>query len=196
MNAAAHSDLSRVRRLIDQGADVRERGKHGETALYYAIDRRLGADNPPVVEALLKAGADPSDPGLAVALTRDYGNPSVTLLLIHAGARIPLTCDRDDSLLSLATQESTIEVMRALIARGAPVNCQDKWGGTALYFAATNGEVDKVGVLLRSGADPHLLGPKPLEIATTTNPDPRVQAEFVETRELLQNAVAHTQEGK
>jgi ankyrin repeat protein len=198
MNAAANNDLVRVRRLIEQGADVHQRTKEGETALYEAIERRdLNKDNLPVVDALLKAGADPNEleftatSPLVVSLTRDYGNADVTLLLLRAGARVPQICDDDDSVLSLATMDSSLEVMHALLARKAPVNCQDKTGATALYWAALNGQADRVALLLQYGAYPHLTdkqGKTPLDYATTTNPERRVQDDFAKTRGLLGGA--------
>jgi ankyrin repeat protein len=198
MNAAMHNDLLQIQKLISQGADVHQRTKQGETALYEAIARLdLNADNLPAVDALLKAGADPNEVEtynmhpLEISLTRDYGNPSVTLLLIRSGAHVSRTCGESDSLLSLATQDSSLEVMRALIAKGAPVNCLFR--ETALHWAAMNGETDRVALLLQGGADPQLRnseGKTALDVATTTNPEPRVQADFAKTRKLLQSISA------
>jgi ankyrin repeat protein len=195
MNAAMHNDLARIQRLLAQGVDVRKRTKGGETALYWAIDRRdLNEDNLPTVDALLKAGADPNEleiflmHPLDVSLTRDYANPAVTLRLIHVGATVSRGCNGADSLLSLATMDSTIQVMQALIDSGAALNCQDKYGRTALHWAAINGEVDKVTILLRSGADRTMRtsgGQTALDAATTTNPEARVQKQFPRTRALL-----------
>jgi ankyrin repeat protein len=200
MNAARHNDLSRVRTLLANGVDVRAKTAQGETALYEAIERSdLNADNLPIVDALLKAGADPNETefstsnALSVSLTRDYANPSVTLRLLQAGAQVPRECpagNSEDSLLSLATMDSSLEVMRALIASGAPVNC--RYGGaSALYWAALNGQTDRVKLLLKSGADPTIRvdGKTLLEVATCTNPDHRVQADFGKTRKLLSEAL-------
>jgi ankyrin repeat protein len=142
MNAAAHSDLPRVRNLLADGANVAERTTIGKTALYEALERTdLNADNLPIVDALLNAGADPNEVEfstsneLSVSLTRDYANPFVTLRLLQAGARVPRDCpagNSEDSLLSLATMESSTEVMRQLIAKGSPVGCQFR-GASALY---------------------------------------------------------------
>jgi serine/threonine-protein phosphatase 6 regulatory ankyrin repeat subunit B len=194
MNAAAQRDLLRLQRLISAGANVNERTKDGVTALYEAIERQTpGPDNLPIVDALLKAGANPNEieggmDTLTVSLTRDFASPSVTLVLLRSGARIRGDCGSDDSLLSLATQDSSPEVMRALLAGKAPVNCQDTHGHTALYWAAMNGQADRVSLLLQHGADRELrdnVGRTALDVATTTNEDRRVQAEFAKTRELL-----------
>jgi len=205
MNATAHNDLPRVRELLAHGANVAERTSDGKTALYEAIERTdLNADNAPIVDALLRAGANPNEveffasSALSVSITRDYANPSVTLRLLQAGAHVPRDCpaeNSEDSLLSLATMESSTEVMRELIARGSPVNCLFR-GESALYWAALNGQADRVELLLKSGADPRLQdgnGHTILDAATTTNPESRVQADFAKTRKLLEEALKSTE---
>jgi len=205
MNADAQNDLQRVRELLARGANVAERTKDGRTALYEAIERTdLNADNLPIVDALLKAGADPNEVefttsnALSVSLTRDYANPSVTIRLLQAGAHVPHDCpagDSEDSLLSLATMDSSIEVMRELIARGSPVNCRYR-GASALYWAALNGQYDRVELLLQSGADPRQQydgGHTIVDVATTTNRESRVQKQFAKTRQLLEAALKSTE---
>jgi hypothetical protein len=204
MNAARHNDLPRIRVLLAQGADVKARTVQGQTALYEAIERTdLNADNLPIVVALLQAGADPNEKeifgasALIISLTRDYANPAVTLQLLKAGATVPQECppqNSGDSLVSLATMDSSVEVMRELIAKGGPVNCK-YMGASALYWAALNGQYDRVELLLQSGADPREQydgGHTIVDIATTTNRDSRVQKEFAETRQLLERALQST----
>jgi ankyrin repeat protein len=203
MNAARHNDLARVRTLLANGANVKAKTAQGETALYEAIERELNANNLPVVDALLRAGADPDEreiygaSALSISLTRDYANPVVTMRLLRAGAHVSHDCGDGDSLLSLATQESSPEVMRELIQRGAPVNCRYR-GASALYWAAINGETDKVKLLLESGADPTIQvdGKTLLEAATCTNPDRRVQANFEQTRRLIRASFQSTSSSK
>jgi len=195
MSAAANGDLEAVHQLIAKGADVHQRTRKGETALYEAIDRRNpDKDNLPIVEALLTAGANANEvevfdtSALVVSLTREYGNPEVTLLLIRSGARVPLSCGDGDSVVALATMSSSIEVLQALLGVGAPANCAGVHGQTALHWAALNAEVQRVEVLLEYGANPSQRdseGRTPLDVVMTTNPDPIIQGLFEKTRELL-----------
>lgn len=199
MRAADKGDVRLVGRLLAEGANVNQKAKNGETALYEAIERRSPNKNyVPVVDALLRAGADPDQKSifdltpLVISLTRNYGDPTVTLRLLSAGATVLRQCETDDGLVSLATQDSSIEVMMALLAKGSPVDCQNKNGYTALDWAALNGQSDRVLVLLKAGADPRLRtqeGKTALQLASTTNPDSLVQARFEQTRSLLTKAV-------
>ena len=66
---------------------------------------------------------------------------------------MPRDCPKSDSVVSLATQDSSLDVINALIEKGAPVNCQDEHGQTALHWAALNGQADRVALLLKNGAE-------------------------------------------
>jgi uncharacterized protein len=198
ISAVQRNDLKTVRSLLAGGADVNKKTEDGKTALYAAIERlKPTADNLPIVDALLQAGADVNEPiffnasPLAVSLTRDYANQAVTLRLLGAGAHVSRTCEPDDSSVSLAAQNDWAEVVKALLKAGAPANCQNKGGETALHWAAMNAFNDVVVVLLNGGANPHVRdkqGQTPLDVAVVTNPDKRVQKEFARTRALLSAA--------
>ena len=208
MNAAAHKDLDRAKTLIAEGANVNERDAIGQTALYEAIDRRTVDDenqpvhdNLPMVKLLLKAGADPNQletfdrSPLAVSLTREYANPDVTLLLLRSGAKVPQSCDDDDSLISLATQQSTIEVMKALIDHHAPLDCQEKSRGeTALHWAAMNGQQDRMQMLLQAGANPNLRNRQSLtafDIAPALDPNSSPHMVTARESEPLPKSIRH-----
>jgi ankyrin repeat protein len=197
MIASQKNDLSKVRELLAYGAQVNERTDSGETALYEAIEwPDPKHDNLPIVDALLQGGADPNEPSilnatpLDLSLTRDHANPAVTLRLLRAGSKVPKGCNGEDGSLSLATQDSSLEVMSALLSAGESPDCQNEYGMTALHWAAINGQADRVRILIDGGAQRNLRnrdGKTPLDLANTTNPDKRVRDEFSKTRALLES---------
>ena len=60
--------------------------------------------------------------------------------------------DLNQRLLDAATNGHT-ETVTALLAQGADVNAQDKYGATALILAAQNGYAETVETLSAKGAD-------------------------------------------
>ena len=55
----------------------------------------------------------------------------------------------------LAAQNGDICGLERLLEQGWPVSSQDKYGGTALHWAAGKGRIDGVELLLRYKSDPH-----------------------------------------
>lgn len=73
------------------------------------------------------------------------------------GAASPQMSDAGPDLgehLRRAAQEGDREAVGDLLASGAPVDAANRYGATALFFAADRGEVEIVELLLAAGADP------------------------------------------
>ena len=192
-NAARHQDIARMNQLLANGVDVNAREKQGETAIYDALEcAEPNCDNISTIDALLDHGAviNANLPGwgtpLTFSLTRDYGNPKASIELIRRGSPVSKTCNGEDIDLSLATQNFELDVMRALLEKGADPNCANKQGANALYWAAINGEASAVEILLEFGANVNGPDGRPvIDVAKTTNPDRNVQKKFQETRAIL-----------
>jgi uncharacterized protein len=118
----------RLALALQAGADIRALSTTKSTALVELADRcRGGKPNllQSLAEQLIAAKADPT----GVDETRK------TALIAGAG-----TCP--------------IEVLRALIAAGVPLNSVDTSGYTAMRQAISAGRVDAVNLLIDSGVDP------------------------------------------
>ena len=111
-------------------------------------------DDARVVAALLSRGFDPdtrspeSLGGLYLAL-RDGSLESAQVLIKWPKTNIEIRTAQDESPLMIAALKGQLEIARMLIARDADVN---KTGWTPLHYAATNGHLPVMGLLLENHA--------------------------------------------
>ena len=125
VEAVLNNDLKAVTAVLAQGADANVKSNVGVPVLLVAIRR----ESAPMVEALLKRGADPN--------VRDV-DTDFTPLLHAIGQR---------------------EIAKLLLAAGADVNASSRRqydlfrGMTPLMFAASEGSEDLVQLFLDNGAD-------------------------------------------
>ncbi|PVE05357.1 ankyrin repeat domain-containing protein, partial [Streptomyces scopuliridis] len=122
-----------------------------------------GADD--TVVRLLRAGvsAESADGDGETILYRAAvsDEPGLVRLLLTAGADPRRASGRDGGDLPLcgAACGGHTEVVRALLAAGAPPDGREEFGFTAVAWAVVQGFADTVEALLEYGADPDLPGP-------------------------------------
>jgi ankyrin repeat protein len=116
--------------------------------------RAVRSDNARGVSALLKRGFDPNtrnetgQTGLLLAL-RESSPAVIDVLLASTSTDVEARNASDESPLMLASLRGQIDLVRKLIARDAAVN---KPGWTPLHYAATNGHVEIIKLLLENYA--------------------------------------------
>ena len=83
------------------------------------------------------------------------GNPATALELIREGGDVNVADSDGNTALWVATTESDVSVVRALLEAGADPNVQSRTPGgyTPLHMAASNGLIEAAEVLLQHGAD-------------------------------------------
>jgi ankyrin repeat protein len=134
------NNMDLVSYLIDVGADVNIPDKYGETPLYVTAYK----ENIPMMELLLKHGADPSirspKKGCGTPLRSAVRNnkfESIATLVTH-GANINELCDYGCSLLHDAVYDyryhKTSNVINFLLDHGVDPEIKDNLGHTALYY--------------------------------------------------------------
>jgi ankyrin repeat protein len=178
--AAHNDDAEAIELLLKAGAKARVTNRYGITPLSEAC---LNGDAA-IIEKLIKAGADPNAPhaeGETPLMTAARtGNPDAVKVLLDHGARVNTTESwRGQSALMWASAENHPEAAKLLIARGADIDAHSgvfdysgmkakagsigmNWprgGFTPLLFAAREGAVDTVRVLLDAGANINLPDP-------------------------------------
>jgi len=155
-DAAEKGDVTKVKQLLNAGADVNAKTNTGSTALIIAA----GQGHIEVVEALLDNKADVNakvNNGWTVlmfAATSNSGNRAKTVkLLIDKGADVNTKENVGGTALSLAAYKGYADGMKILLDNKADVNAKTKNGTTALMFAAQDGRIEAVKVLLDYKAD-------------------------------------------
>jgi hypothetical protein len=111
-------------------------------------------DNPAVIRSLLQRGFDPNTPSpdkidpLYLAL-RDGSLKAAQALVDWPKTNVESRTLQDESPLMMACLRGQADMARKLIARGADVN---KTGWTPLHYAATNGHLAIIQMLLDESA--------------------------------------------
>jgi uncharacterized protein len=155
--AVKAGDLQSVRSLLRSGADVNARSGDGSTPLLWAVH----GSNPEIARALIAAKA-------SVDIANDYGvtpllhasrtgDAAMMELLLGAGAKPNLAHPEGETPLLAASRAGNARGVRLLLGRGVDVNQPESFQKTTpLMWAAAEGHLDVVDLLLEAGANPNL----------------------------------------
>ena len=172
--AAAKGDVAAIDALLAGGTNVNAKDSHGRTPLHVAAHMSKGA----AARALVKGGADPRalesqryDAITIAAVKDDVAMLKVALEL--GGDAKAITSPYDGTALIAAAHLGHDEVVRTLIAAGAPLDHVNNLGWTAVIESIVLGDggrrhVACLKALLAAGATPSLAdraGRTPLALA-------------------------------
>lgn len=159
-DAAGQRDLSAVRTLLKQGADVNGAQGDGMTALHWAAEY----DEIELTQVLVAAGAAPAA-GTRIGhytplhVAAKAGSARVIRRLIEAKADVNAVTTTGATPLQFAAASGSRDAIAALLDAGADVNAREpQWGQTPLMFAAGMGRTEAVRLLLSRGADAAVTG--------------------------------------
>jgi ankyrin repeat protein len=141
-----------VRMLIDRGADLDARDRHGRTPYMRAARFR----DPTTKELLAAAGASTElDPVTDYMGAVVRGELDRAAAIKQAHPELQLTDDDREDLPRWSSAGEN-EIVTRLLDAGVPLDAPGFDGGTALHYAAMWGHPSTVELLLARGADIHL----------------------------------------
>jgi ankyrin repeat protein len=154
LGALKNGDITAVRSLVGNAAEINSAEPDGTTPLHVAVLR----NDTESVELLLRAGANARATtryGVApLYLACVNGNAEVIEKLLAAGADPDTALPEGETALMTAARTGAVPALKALLARGAHVNAKEGWKGqTALMWAAAENNADAVKTLIEAGAD-------------------------------------------
>jgi len=151
------ADTNLMLRLIAEGVDVTARDKNGWTPLLRAAFFGRTALIQPLIDAgadihAVETKGDSNDGANALILCSMKGHSAIAETLLKAGVKIDAANDYQATALHFATWDAA--TMKCLLAHGAPMDVQNKWGMTPLMCVARDTDsVECLDILLKAGAD-------------------------------------------
>ncbi|KAL2814100.1 ankyrin repeat-containing domain protein [Aspergillus granulosus] len=208
--AAVRGHEEVVRILLEAGATPDSPGRaNARTAFSYAAEDGMET----IVQLFLKHGVDPDFPDIGgltpLAYAAQSGQLRIVEILLECGVNLESRDNKGSSSvndlsfggrtpLSRAAGKGQAAVVRLLLGKGADSNAWDLWRKTPLVYAARNGHLETVRLLLKHDPNPAVVGPEgltSLEVALREfkklNPPPW----YDEMWELLEPAHTRPQPG-
>ncbi|KAJ8948532.1 hypothetical protein NQ318_000072 [Aromia moschata] len=149
-NERLHLEL--VELLVDAGADLRLRDKHGRTSLDYAIVR----DHTQLVQYFISKGPDANVLDKfgrrPIHEAMEMGHFTVLELLVDAKCDVNAKDDRGRTALHVASRGS-LDLVKFLVDNGAVVDVEDDEGCTPLQDCVATGELAVIEFLIGKGAN-------------------------------------------
>ncbi len=149
-NAIINRNVNATRKLLNNGVNVNQENKEGNTPLYRASE--MGHTE--AVKLLLSKGADVNkakkDGDTPLTIASYEGHTEIVKLLLAKGADINKVDKDGETALYVASEGNRFDIVEMLRKAGANVNKADNRGRTPLYVASREGNVSSVRELLKS----------------------------------------------
>jgi ankyrin repeat protein len=146
-------DVQRVKKLLDKGANIEEKGSFGRTPLMRASYN----GHTQVAKLLIQSGAcfDAGDSGgyTPLMLASSNGHTKIAELLIQSGADVNARDNKGETPLFSAAMKGHTQTTEFLIQKGANLHARDNNGSTPLIWGASRGQIETVEILIQNGAD-------------------------------------------
>ena len=154
VDAAKAGNSTAAISLLTKKIDVNAAEPDGTTALHWAVRN----DDTKLVDQLIRAGANAKAQNrygvTPIALACENGSALVVERLLKAGVSANTTGPLGETALHLCARTGRPEAVRVLLTNGARVDTIENWRGqTPLMWAAAEGNVDAMKMLIEAGAD-------------------------------------------
>src|SRR5262245_61623627 len=154
-DAAMRGNRDAVRAAIARKADVNVAQVDGTTALHWAVERDDLEMADLLIRAGARVAAKTREGVMPIQLAAINGSAPMLDRLLKAGADPNGSLSAaGDTAIMMAARTGKPEALRMLVESGANVNARETWGGTtALMWAVSEGHAEAATMLVAAGAD-------------------------------------------
>jgi len=153
-NDLSESDLSEIKSLLEEGADIETTAGSNQINLLYLAS---GLGHLSIVKLILDKGAQVDKPikdGTTPLLIASYqGHSEIVRRLLEKGAQVDKARNNDTTPLYIACEQGHIEIVRLLLDKGAQVDKVAIDGFTPQIIASLVGNSKLVKLLIDKGAN-------------------------------------------
>ncbi|MBT3754706.1 MAG: hypothetical protein HOB92_04455 [Candidatus Cloacimonetes bacterium] len=148
-----HRDLSLVKKLVKNGANIDIQNNNMETALHIT----LRSNSNDISEYLINAGADlnlvDNNEKTALVTAIEGNNKEIADLILKKGAKFPDDKHEINKLLHISLSNGQTNVAKTLLKECTDFNNKDKIGRSFLHNAVIGGDYAIIKKLVEKGAD-------------------------------------------
>ncbi len=153
LDAGVDANFAKVKRLVDDGADINIKGQYGHTPLHFAAN--IGQTR--IALAFIKAGADIYAWDTIGRMPLHYaawkGHTETAFALVKAGTDINAKSEFGSTPLHYTAIGNQPETALALVKAGADIDAKGHTGKTPLHEAAQDGNTEVALAFVKAGAD-------------------------------------------
>ena len=151
--AAELGQITQVKDLISEGADLNVRDNNRNTPLHYAVYE----GHQDIVALLVENGADVNtfnNFGLYPIHDAILGrNKEIAKYLVSNGADVNVRKKYSNAPIHEATKWGQLDLVKYLVSNGADINAKGQFGSTPLHYAVEGGKFEIMTYLISEGAD-------------------------------------------
>ena len=155
LQAVQYQDIGRVKRALENGADINAKDRYGMSAMVQAVDY----NNAELIDLLLKEGisAENISASLEWASRTVSGNKFELITLLLSRLEGEQRRKAEERILLTASYVGRLDVVNMMLRAGVDPNCRTDEGKTPLFLAVEppDYEMPVVLALLDAGADIH-----------------------------------------
>ncbi len=150
MRAASQGEISKVQRLLNEGAAIDALDSFNATALHYALESKHAAVAKLLLQSGITVNSADRDGYTPLMLAVKYGDTGMVDILLQSGAKVNVLDRYQNSAFLLAVRYGYVDIVAALLKAGVSETLNKALHETFISPAAKKDSVNIQGLILNA----------------------------------------------